>query len=146
MKRNQLTKVLPSALLDSQLTTRSLGNTIQKGHIGRPHEMHSLIYRKATSGWGPCWAMWNTCSIKDTSRESLQVRILLANSKTWCSRVSSEVRSLPVLVKTTASTGVATADHTSNMAVRMLGTGYDWTFQESSRRIHSYTGSNRQIH
>jgi ribonuclease HI len=35
---------------------------------------------------------------------------------------------------------------TNNLAVRMLGTGYDWTFQESSRRIHSYTSSNRQIH
>jgi hypothetical protein len=52
------------------------------------------------------------------------------------------VRSLPVLVKATTSTNTATADHTSNLVVRMLGTGYDWTFQESSRRIHSYTGSN----
>jgi hypothetical protein len=53
---------------------------------------------------------------------------------------------LPVLVKATTSTSTATADHTSNLAIRMLGTGYDWTFQESSRRIHSCTGRNRQIH
>jgi hypothetical protein len=31
-------------------------------------------------------------------------------------------------------------DHTRNMAIRLLGTGYDWTLQESSRRIHSCNG------
>jgi transposase InsO family protein len=49
------------------------------------------------------------------------------------------VRSLPVLIKTAASTSATTANHPYNMAIRMLGTGYDWTFQESSRRIHSCT-------
>jgi transposase InsO family protein len=44
---------------------------------------------------------------------------------------------LPILVKTTTSSSTTTADHTSKLAFRMLGTGYDWTFQESSRRIHS---------
>jgi hypothetical protein len=110
-----------------------------------PHEMHSLIYGEATSRWGPCWAMWNTRSIQYTSREDLQVGILLANSEKRCSRVSSEVRSLPVLVKATTSTSTTTTDHTSNLAVCMLGTGYDRTFQESSRRIHSCTGSEREL-
>jgi transposase InsO family protein len=40
---------------------------------------------------------------------------------------------LPILVKATTSASTATADHTGNLAFRMLGTGYDWTFQESSR-------------
>jgi hypothetical protein len=54
---------------------------VQKGCIRRPHEVHSLIYWEATSGGGPCWAMWNTCNVQNTSWEGLQVRILLANSK-----------------------------------------------------------------
>src|SRR5688572_1629675 len=108
--------------------------------------MHSPIHREATSEGSPCRAMWSTCCLQDTSREGLQVRILLANSKERCSRVSSEVRSLPILVKATAHARTATTDHTSNLAFRMLGTGYDWTFQESSRGIHSCIGSDRQIH
>jgi hypothetical protein len=36
-------------------------------------------------------------------------------------RVSPEVRSLPVLVKTAASTSTAAADYTHNLAVHMLG-------------------------
>src|SRR5688572_8680064 len=90
--------------------------------------------------------MRNTRSVQDTSREGLQVRILLANNEKRCSRVSSEVRSLPVLVKATTFTSIEIADHTGNLALRVLGTGYDWTFQESSRRVHSCTGSNRQVH
>jgi transposase InsO family protein len=49
------------------------------------------------------------------------------------------VRSLPVPIKTAASTSTAAADYTHNLVVRVLGIGYDWTFQESSRRIHSCT-------
>jgi hypothetical protein len=84
--------------------------------------------------------MRDTRSIQDPGWEGLQVGFLLANSKEQCSRVSPEVRSLPILVKTATSTRAATANHTRNLAVRMLGIGYDWTFQESSRRIHSCTG------
>ena len=50
------------------------------------------------------------------------------------------VQRLPILIKTAASTSTATANHTCNLAVRVLGTGYDWTLQESSMRIHSCTG------
>jgi ribonuclease HI len=57
------------------------GDIVQKGCIRRPHEVHSPIHWEATSRGGPCWAMWNTCSIQNTSREGLQVRILLANSE-----------------------------------------------------------------
>jgi hypothetical protein len=63
--------------------------------------------------------MWNTRSIQDTSREGLQVGILLANCEKRCNRASSEVRSLPVLVKATTPTSAAIADHTSNLALRM---------------------------
>jgi hypothetical protein len=122
------------------------GDAIQKGRIRSPHEMHSLRYKEAAARRGPCWTMWDTHSIRNPGWEGLPVGFLLANSKEWCSRVSLEVRSLPVLVKTAASTSTATANHTCNLAVRMLGTGYDWTFQESSRRIHSCTGCYRQIH
>jgi hypothetical protein len=38
---------------------------------------------------------------------------------------------LPVLVETTTSTSTATVDHTVDLALCMLGAGYDWTFQES---------------
>ena len=33
------------------------GNTVQKGCIRFPHEMHSFNYWKATCGRGPCWAV-----------------------------------------------------------------------------------------
>jgi ribonuclease HI len=36
-------------------------------------------------------------------------------------------------------TGTTAADHSCNMVVRMLGARHDWTFQESSRRLYSYT-------
>jgi hypothetical protein len=52
----------------------------------------------------------------------------LANGEERCSRISSEMRSLPILVKATAHASTAATDHTSNLAFRMLGTGYDWTF------------------
>jgi hypothetical protein len=35
------------------------------------------------------------------------------------------VRSLPILIKTAASTSTTTANHTCNLAVRVLGTGFD---------------------
>jgi hypothetical protein len=50
------------------------------------------------------------------------------------------VQRLPILIKTAASTSTATANHTRNMAICVLGTGHDWTIQESSRRIHSLAG------
>jgi hypothetical protein len=118
------------------------GGIIQEGRVRRPHEMHSPVHREATSGGSPCRAVWSTRSIQNTSRESFQVRILLADGEERCSRVSSEMRSLPIPVKATAHASAAAADHTSNLAFRMLGTGYDWTFQESSRRIYPCVGGN----
>jgi hypothetical protein len=40
---------------------------------------------------------------------------------------------MPISIKATTLTRVAAADHSSNMVVRMLGAGHDWTFQESSK-------------
>jgi ribonuclease HI len=116
------------------------GGIVQEGRVRRPHEVRSPVHRKATSGGSPCRALWNTCSIQNTSREGLQVRILLADGEERCSRVSSKMRSLPIPVKATAHANTAATDHTSNLAFRMLGTGYDWTFQESSRRIYPCIG------
>jgi hypothetical protein len=44
-----MTKMQQSALQVSQLTTLSLGNTIQKGRNRSPHEMHSFGYWEATA-------------------------------------------------------------------------------------------------
>jgi transposase InsO family protein len=41
---------------------------------------------------------------------------------------------LPIFIKTTAFTSTTTANHTRDMAMCVLGTGHDWTLQESSRR------------
>jgi ribonuclease HI len=47
------------------------GNTIHKGRIRSPHEMHSLSYREAVARRGPCWAMRDTRSIQDPGWEGL---------------------------------------------------------------------------
>jgi ribonuclease HI len=57
------------------------GNTIQKGRIRSPHEMHSFSYWEATARRGPCWAVRDTRSIQDFGWEGLQVWFLLANGK-----------------------------------------------------------------
>jgi hypothetical protein len=56
------------------------------------------------------------------------------------SRVSPEARSLPILIKAAGFTITATTNHTRNMVICVVGTGHDWTLQESSGRIHSRAG------
>jgi hypothetical protein len=46
--------------------------------------------------------------------------------------------SIPVEATTLAR--VAAADHSCDMVICMMGAGHDWTFQESSGRLYSYTG------
>jgi hypothetical protein len=140
MKKNQMTELGRAHCQAVGSLYTHWGDIVQKGRVGRPHEVRSPIHWEATSGGGPRRAMWNICSIQNTSREGFQVRILLADNEERCGRVSLEVRSLPILVKATAPASTATTDHTSNLAFRMLGTGYDWTFQESSRGIYSCVG------
>jgi transposase InsO family protein len=41
------------------------------------------------------------------------------------------MQGLLVLIKTAAFTSTATANHTCNLAVRVLGTGYDWTLKKA---------------
>jgi hypothetical protein len=38
---------------------------------------------------------------------------------------------LPILIKAAAFASTATADHTRNMAICVLGTGHDWTFKKA---------------
>jgi transposase InsO family protein len=42
---------------------------------------------------------------------------------------------LPILIKAAAFTSTATADHTRDMAICVLGIEHDWTLQENSERI-----------
>jgi hypothetical protein len=101
--------------------------------------VYSLGFWKAAVGQDPCWAMWRACSVIDSSRESFQVQVLLANSKERYSEVSPEVRGMSILIKAAASTYATVADYSCNLVVCMPGARHDWALQESPRGIYTHT-------
>jgi hypothetical protein len=83
--------------------------------------------------------MWHTGSIKNIGRESLQVWFLLANIKEGCDRFGSKVQSMPVPIEATTLARLVVANYSCNLALCVLGAGYDRTIQKSSRRVYSHT-------
>jgi hypothetical protein len=81
-------------------------------------------------------ARWRACCIKDSSGKSFQIRVLMADCKKRCCRVSLEVRGVPILIKTTALTRATAADHSYDLAVCILGARHDRALQENSRGLH----------
>jgi transposase InsO family protein len=88
--------------------------------------------------------MWYTCNIKNIGRESLQVWFLLANNKEGCDIFGSEMRSMPVPIEATTLARLSSANYPYNLALCVLGAGYDWTIQKISRRYtHVLIGINK---
>jgi hypothetical protein len=88
--------------------------------------------------------MWYTCNIKNIGRESLQVWFLLANNKEGCDIFGSEMRSMPVPIEAIALARLSSANYPYNLALCVLGAGYDWTIQKISRRYtHVLIGINK---
>jgi hypothetical protein len=83
--------------------------------------------------------MWRACSVTDSGGKTFQVRVLLANSEERCSRVSLEVRGVPILIEVATSTRATVADYSYDLVACMLGPGHDWALQESSRGIYTHT-------
>ena len=63
-----------------------------------------------------------------------------STAKSDAAELVQRCENLPILIKAAAFTSTTTADHTHNMAICVLGTGHDWTLQESSGRLHSRVG------
>jgi hypothetical protein len=75
--------------------------------------------------------MWHTGSIKNIGRESLQVWFLLANIKEGCDRFGSKVQSMPVPIEATTLARLVVANYSYNLALCVLGAGYDRTIQKA---------------
>lgn len=90
--------------------------------------------------------MWSSCSLKNASGESIQSRVLLADSQARCTWLSQKAWSMPVPSQATTSSDITVANYPNFLALCMIGVGYDQVIQEISRRMHTYTSSHKQIH
>jgi len=88
----------------------------------------------------------NHAASKDTSRQGLQVRILLANSRFRCRRPCQTMPRLSILWQKDSRSSTQPDNNPSIMAVRLLEFGHDRTINRRSRRIQSCAGSSRQVH
>ena len=84
-----------------------------------------------------CWNLWNSCWLTYIGREGVQGRLLLANSKEGCCRISAALRGLTIPCQAAPSPSTTVVEYTGLMAFCLLGAGYDWVFQESSGWIYS---------
>ena len=104
--------------------------------------MHHPRRGSETTSRNSLWFLRQPCGLEKPGRQSFPSWFLLAHGHLRCRRPRSTLRRRPIFHQANTCVGTRAADHPSFLALRMLGTGYDWAFQASARwflvRVHNH--------